>query len=309
MMTVIKNRRRNTSQVFLAPSPGVFSTHMHGEHVYDRHFHDIYSFGVMEEGAHVSASGRGRVRAYAGDVLTNNPGEIHDGAPLGCVTRRWRMACVDLKTINAITRPEGGNVELTRPVLQNPNVASTLRVLFRRIEAWAAGRLDASAGELACEEALVTSVVWLFSTHGTLVARREVPDCDVRSVRDSLADRLRNPPSLDDLARMTGRSKYQVIRRFERAYGLSPFRWLLQRRAERARALIRSGRSLPESAAASGFADQSHMTRTFVRQFGFTPGMWQRAIVAKPSRFPKTVISEHDRGLDLPLRDRPILSQ
>ena len=30
-------------------------------------------------------------------------------------------------------------------------------------------------------------------------------------------------------------------------------------------------------AAACGFSDQSHMTRTFARQFGFTPGAWQRA--------------------------------
>ena len=283
-MAVTKGRHRNASQIFRSPCPGLYSTHMRGEHVYDRHFHENYSFGLMEEGAHISASGRGKVRAYAGDILTNNPGEIHDGAPLGCVTRRWRMACVDVKTISAITRPEGGDMELTRPVLQNTNVAGALRVLFRRIESWAAGRLDNAAGELACEEALVTSVVSLFSAHGTLVPPRDVPDCDVRSVRDSLEERLRNPPTLDDLARMTGRSKYQVVRRFEKTYGLPPFRWLLQRRADRARALIRSGRSLPESAAASGFADQSHMTRTFVRQFGFTPGMWQKAVAAKPSR-------------------------
>jgi AraC-like DNA-binding protein len=34
---------------------------------------------------------------------------------------------------------------------------------------------------------------------------------------------------------------------------------------------------LADTAAASGFADQSHMTRIFTRHFGFTPGAWQRA--------------------------------
>ena len=278
------DRDHNSSHIFGAPCAGVFSTHIRAERTYDPHFHETYSFGLMEEGAHVSASGRGRVRAYAGDIIASNPGEIHDGAPLGCTARRWRMACVDASTIRAITRPEGGDVELTRPVIQNQHVARALRVLFHRIESWAAGRLDCPAAALACEEALVTSVISLFSAHGTVRTAPDIPDCDVRSVRAALEDRLRNPPTLDELARMTGRSRYQVVRRFEKAYGLPPFRWLLQRRADRARALIRAGRSLPESAAASGFADQSHMTRTFVRQFGFTPGMWQRAVVVKPSR-------------------------
>jgi len=35
----------------------------------------------------------------------------------------------------------------------------------------------------------------------------------------------------------------------------------------------------PAAAAASaGFADQSHLTRVFVRHFGFTPGAWKTAI-------------------------------
>ncbi|RYF38322.1 MAG: helix-turn-helix domain-containing protein, partial [Comamonadaceae bacterium] len=56
--------------------------------------------------------------------------------------------------------------------------------------------------------------------------------------------------------------------------------WLLQLRAERARGLIGQGAPLVQAAAASGFADQSHMTRVFARQFGFTPGAWRRAVAA-----------------------------
>jgi AraC-like DNA-binding protein len=59
-----------------------------------------------------------------------------------------------------------------------------------------------------------------------------------------------------------------------------PHAWLLQRRAEKARGLIRNGSSLAAAAASCGFADQSHMTRVFVRQFGFTPGAWKRSAIA-----------------------------
>lgn len=79
---------------------------------------------------------------------------------------------------------------------------------------------------------------------------------------------------------MAGISKYQVLRRFQKAYGLPPHAWLLQQRAERARRLIRDGSGLALAATSAGFADQSHMTRVFVRQFGFTPGAWRRAAQA-----------------------------
>src|SRR5438034_1256745 len=107
--------------------------------------------------------------------------------------------------------------------------------------------------------------------------RRDAPSRAVRQVRERLADDAGRVPSLADLARLTGLSRYQVLRRFERAYGLPPHAWLLRRRAERARVLIRDGCTLAAAAAATGFADQSHMTRVFARQFGFTPGAWRRA--------------------------------
>ena len=75
---------------------------------------------------------------------------------------------------------------------------------------------------------------------------------------------------------MAGLSKYQVLRRFEKAYGVPPHAWLLQRRAERARVADSRRRRPRGGAAACGFADQSHMTRVFVRQFGFTPGAWRK---------------------------------
>ena len=104
----------------------------------------------------------------------------------------------------------------------------------------------------------------------------------MKRVRERLADELLAPPTLAELAAMTGLSTYQVLRRFEKAYGVPPHAWLVLQRAERARHLIRNGADLAQAAAASGFSDQSHMTRIFARQFGFTPGAWQRALRLPP---------------------------
>jgi len=59
--------------------------------------------------------------------------------------------------------------------------------------------------------------------------------------------------------------------------GLSPHRWLMKRRAERARELLfNRGLSLTEIALTCGFADQSHFTRVFTAVFGTSPEAWRR---------------------------------
>jgi len=267
------------ARVFGTPFHGVYSTLTDSGRDFGRHWHDSYGFGFLERGAHSSVSGRGRVHAYAGDVITTNPGEVHDGRPLGGPTRRWRILSIDAEVLASTTAHVVRHAEIARPVIEDPTLVRALRRLFRRLERWSAR--VASAETLACEEALVDACVHLMSRHGTSPASTNIPTEDMRRVRDRLADDFLDPPSLSELAGMTGLSKYQVLRRFETTFGMPPHGWLLRRRAERARALIRAGSSLASAAVASGFADQSHMTRTFSRQYGFTPGAWQAAVALK----------------------------
>lgn len=62
-----------------------------------------------------------------------------------------------------------------------------------------------------------------------------------------------------------------VSRGFARAYGVSPKRFRLELRASEAARAIRSGARLGETAFATGFADQPHMTRTVSALFGRSP--------------------------------------
>lgn len=78
---------------------------------------------------------------------------------------------------------------------------------------------------------------------------------------------------LAEIARRCDLSPSHFSRAFKQATGRSPSAWRLERRIELAQRLLREDRySIAEVAALSGFADQSHLTRTFSRQVGQTPG-------------------------------------
>ena len=276
-------------RVFGTPWLGMHGTCIDSSRQYPRHWHTTYGFGVLERGAHRSASGRGQVDAHAGHVITSNPGEVHDGRPIDGARRSWRMLYLEPALFASLGDDEGAapfDVELTQPVIDDRALRQALQSLFVRIESWNAASGPRDGQRLACDEALACVGTLLLRRHSTRTrpfeeaepARDCSPVTALQRVRDRLADDLVDPPSLAALAELAGIGRYQLLRRFRQAFGMPPHAWLVQQRAERARALVRSGTSLGAAASDAGFADQSHMTRVFVRQFGFTPGAWQRAV-------------------------------
>lgn len=224
--------------------------------------------GVIARGGHRSWSGIGTVEAGPGDVITVNPGELHDGAPLGGAPRAWRMLYLD----PALVAAEGfSRIELARPVARAPRLAATFDHAFRRI----AGE---PADHMAGEEALVLLIASLFGELGTAPRTRRVTSPSVRRALDRLDSAPGRPVTLAELAALCGVSRFRLLRGFTREVGLTPHAYLLQRRVRRAQRMIADGASLAQAAVEAGFADQSHLTRAFARQVGITPGRYRAAL-------------------------------
>ena len=271
---------RHRWQVFSAPWPGVHGVCIDTARHYARHWHDAFCVGLVEHGAQTSVSGRGQVDAYAGDLITCNPGEVHDGRPLGGTCRRWRLLAIEPSGMAAVSfsPARGGRAtfEITQPVIRDVEMRAAFLTLLGRIDRWQQAHTGRDALRLACDEALVDTMA-LMATRYTATPPEEGAEGQIKHVRDRLADETSESPTLACLAAMTGMSQYQLVRRFKAVYGMPPHAWLLQLRAERARWLICNGAALAQAAATCGFADQSHISRIFMRKFGFTPGAWRRA--------------------------------
>ena len=268
------------AHVTASPWPGVYATDTESQRHFGKHWHATHGVGVLEQGAQASASGRGGVEAFAGDLITTNPGEVHDGRPLHGPSRRWRMVYFEPGAMAVAAERQASDIELHQPVLRDAQLRSAMYGLLGHIAAWSRCGPDTPASAvaaLACDEALVNACGLLLREHAA-PSTPVLPDRRLEQVRERLCDEPQHVPGLAALADLAGLSKFQLLRRFAAAYGVTPHAWLLQRRAEEARSFIRRGDALAEAAAAAGFADQSHMTRIFSRQFGFTPGAWRQAM-------------------------------
>ncbi|HEY8356002.1 MAG TPA: AraC family transcriptional regulator [Ramlibacter sp.] len=260
------------SRVIASPWPGVYATETASGRHYARHVHGTFGFGTVDAGGQRSASGRGVVDAFAGDIVTTNPGEVHDGRPLGGPQRRWHTVYLEPAVLAAMAGGYG-EVAIAQPVLRDPHLRQATRHLVAVLQGWSQGRATA----LACEEALVGACGLLLARHSTQRGAPAAAAAPIERVRQRLGDDLAGTPSLDELAVLAGIGRFQLLRRFTAVHGCTPHAWLAALRAERARGLIGRGTALADAASTCGFADQSHMTRSFSRQFGFTPGAWQRA--------------------------------
>lgn len=90
--------------------------------------------------------------------------------------------------------------------------------------------------------------------------------------------RFAEPVTLQELAEASGLGQRQLCRAFRDATGLSPHQYLLRCRVDHAKRLIAQGLALAEVALQCGFADQSQLTRTFVRHVGTPPGRYRSSI-------------------------------
>ncbi|MCB8820466.1 AraC family transcriptional regulator [Microvirga rosea] len=243
-------------------------------HAFSRHIHDQFGIGVISQGAQKSASGRGPVEAGAGDAITVNPGEVHDGAPIGDRGRSWRMLYISPAVIEECHRDisdgRSSYGEFTHPVITDDRLAHRFECLFSLITS--GDEHDASF----CEEQLLLLIA------STTEVRSSVQDRGIPHVIERAVSLMDDDPTstvgLSELAQISGLSRFQLLRGFAKATGLTPHAYLVQRRIQLARRLIAEGTPLIDAALASGFADQSHMTRIFKKAYGLSPGAYAAAI-------------------------------
>lgn len=245
-------------------------------HTYGKHAHDTFALGVLESGAQSFQYRGARRNLFPGDIVLINPGEVHTGQsehPDGYVYRMLYPAPELVE--RATTELSGGRRDLPffpEPVVRDEALAGVLRRVHRGLESM--------APRLERESLLLTLLAAIVARHA---APAPVPAPTVHEpwavarAREYLESCYERNVSLAELAGVAGLSQFHLVRVFQATVGISPHAYLDQVRVARAKELLTAGLPIAHVAAATGFADQSHLTRRFKRLVGVTPGRYQTA--------------------------------
>lgn len=155
---------------------------------------------------------------------------------------------------------------------QNPFILGLLDRLWQEAERGdAATRLFADGAMLALAAELMREAERPFRP-----VRGGLAPWQLKRVTEYLEAHLAEDVALAELASVARLSPSHFRAAFRVATNLSPSAYLVQRRIERAKTLLRpDGPSLAEIALACGFSDQSHFTRRFRQAAGITPKMYR----------------------------------
>ena len=235
-----------------------------------------YVVGVVGDAPMRSGRGREQRLVRPGDLVAWDPSHAHDGVAVG--GRPWtaRLAVVETADLAALAGDEDtdlpAGLEFPEPVHRDPRLTAD----FLR---WHTA-LEETSTRLERDERLAT---WLTRLLAHASARRPGPvtlddrdDRALRSARDYLAEHAAQNVGLEELAVAAGVGRFRLIRLFRHRTGLAPHTLQLAYRVRAARRLLETGHSIADTAAATGFADQSHLHRHFHRGLGMTPGEYRR---------------------------------
>ena len=135
-----------------------------------------------------------------------------------------------------------------------------------------------------------------------LAAAQRLTDlAQLRRVRDRIDREYARPLDVEALARGVHRSSGHLSREFKRAYGESPYSYLMTRRIERAMALLRRGDlSVTEVCFAVGCSSLGTFSTRFTELVGVPPSVYRREAEGEMAGVPPCVTKQVTR----PIRNR-----
>lgn len=247
---------------------------------FDPHSHETFSIGIILGGGCTYLNTRRREQVARGAVTIMNPGEVHACNPVGEASWSYHMVYVDAGWLAGLQRQNGATAGVDfacygKTMSDDPRLFAALGGLHDTLS-------DPAADRLAKESAAVACLGGIDAILSAGAAPRPVDDARLRRAADYIADHWSEQIALDDLCRASGLSPSHLIRTFGKRYGLTPHAYLIDRRVQVARELIRRGRSILDAALETRFFDQAHFHRAFKRATAITPGEYARWVTPFP---------------------------
>lgn len=228
---------------------------------YAEHVHSAFSLGLIIQGKTLFTLDGTQYLAEEGDIVLIAQGSPHNCNPVGG-PRGYHMLLMDGDWLQACMADD---LALCPPLVRDA-------ALFPR----AVAVMEAIRADHDNAVAMLTALLLELRTrHGGSAAecRARSPFLPVLNHAEDTGDD--SAPSVSMLARAAGMRRESFSRAVRRTTGLPPSRYMHCLRLEKARRMLRQGKSIIEAALAAGYTDQSHFHRMFVTFCAVTPGRYR----------------------------------
>jgi AraC family transcriptional regulator len=164
-----------------------------------------------------------------------------------------------------------------RSYVRDHAISDILHLLFEEVEL---GGVSSRLYIDSLAHALTVRFLFLGErTRGQARGLATLPPRKLSRVQELIESRLDSDLTLQELAAEVGYSRSHFLRAFHATMGVTPHRYVLNRRIERARGLLaETDMSIAQVAYCCGFSSQAHLTLAFRKVCGLTPGEYRRQL-------------------------------
>lgn len=241
-------------------------------HAFEPHTHAAFGLGAIDAGAERFRYRGSEHLAPAGSLVLMNPDELHTGRAGADDGWRYRMIYIDPAVAEQLSGERGWwfGEAVGRDAPRARRVSGLLDRLWH-------------AHDALVFDGLLLTLLQEVRVH----ARTPRPAASEGRLRftpviEFMRANLDRSISLEELAAVAGLSPFHFLRRFRSHHHATPHQMLMALRLFEAKQRLAAGEGPAAVAAASGLADQAHLTRALHRRYGVTPGRYQQQLGTRP---------------------------
>lgn len=249
------------------------------EHAYPRHSHDYYVISLIERGNQSFTHHGTKHLTLPGGIILINPDEAHTGEAadrFGFELRSLYPTVAHMELAAAELTGRQQRLPIFKDVrVNNPSVRNNILSLHKA--------LMQGTDPLETESRFIWTLAQLIKQYGDISYTEKQVGKERRAIqqaRQYIEEHFAAGVSLQELAQHVGLSPYYFLRVFRAEVGMPPYAYLESVRIGHAQKLIEAGMSLVAAAMEAGFSSQSHMTNSFKKIIGATPGQYAGQIRA-----------------------------
>jgi AraC-like DNA-binding protein len=246
---------------------------------FEKHVHLDYHIGVVSQGAQQYQHKGQHYQLTPSGISTLNPDESHNGQSIAPQGYCAHVMSLPIEFVNSIASElKQQSLFFKAPIVEDHRLRQHFFTLHQLLT-----EKQHSASSLHTETLLTAFITELFCRYGSIrgeaVSNSKLSLTQIEMIKQQLHEQLDGDVELASLANSIGLSKFQFLRQFKSATGMTPHAYLTRLRLEYAKkALIRGNRAI-DTAHQVGFFDQSHFNKAFKRAFLITPAHFQRKLI------------------------------